>query len=158
METLMLNTNVFGRPYDDINQKRILEEALDALRIFILATTKRVRIKSSDVLFAELTLIKEETKRELILSLVENVCGERIALNDHVIELADGMYPTIRDYMDALHVAFAAAGNCMYFVTCDEGITKHREKIEKYLKTKGFSINIRNPSEFVKEMGNEHEN
>ena len=69
----MLNTNIFGRPYDDLSQKRILEEALASFNVFILSTTKFISIKGSDVLFAEVGLIKEEAKRELGLKFINSV-------------------------------------------------------------------------------------
>src|SRR3989338_5782258 len=149
METVMLNTNVFGRLYDDISQNRILQEALDCLHIFLLSITKPVVIKSSDVLFAELTLIKGEAKRELVLGLVNKICEERVRLNEQIIGLADDIYPIVNDYMDSLHISFAAT-NCTYFATCDKDIIKNREKIVKLLKSRGFNLNIKNPSEFVK--------
>ncbi len=152
MEQVMLNTNIFGRPYDDLSQKRIFEEAMASFNVFVLSATKFISIKSSDVLFAEIGLIKEEAKKELVLKLVNLVCQERVALNERVIDLADFIYPMVGDYMDSLHVAFSAFGNCDSFLTCDDGIIKHRQSIEKYLKNQGFKVRILNPLEFIEEM------
>ena len=148
----MLDTNVFGRTFDDLNQNKILQEALSALQIFSWSLKKKLTINSSDVLFAELELIKDQTKRELTISLAKEICTGRIYLNNSIITLADHINSTLKDYMDSLHVSFAAVGNCNYFITCDEGITKNRETIENYLKSKGYQLIIISPNEFVEIM------
>ena len=122
MITIMLNTNVYGRPYDNLKEDRILKEALASFRIFLLAALRFLEIKSSDVLFSELKLIEDKIKREIILSLVRHITKERIKLDNHVIELADGIFTFLNDYMDSLHIAFAVIGNCKYFITCDDEI------------------------------------
>ncbi len=152
MITVMLNTNVYGRPYDDLRQDKILKEALDSSHIFLLSTLKFIEIKSSDVLFAELNLIKDKPKRDIILSLIKHAAKERIKLNNKVIEIADGIFTILKDYMDSLHIAFAVVGNCQYFVTCDDEIINKVQKIESFLKNKDFNINIKSPSAFLKGM------
>lgn len=152
MITAMLNTNVYGRLYDDLKQDRILKEALDSSHIFLLATLKFIEIKSSDVLFAELNLIKDKPKRDIILSLIKHAVKERIKLNSKVIEIADGIFVFLKDYMDSLHIAFAVIGNCQYFITCDDDIINKAQKIESFLKSKGFNTNIKSPSAFLKGM------
>ena len=152
MITAMLNTNVYGRPYDDLEQDRILKEALDSSHIFLLSTLKFVEIKSSDVLFAELNLIKDKPKRDIILSLIKQVTKERIKLNNKIIEIADDIFAILNDYMDSLHIAFAVISNCQYFVTCDDDIINKAQKIESFLKTEGLGINIKSPSAFLNDM------
>lgn len=136
----MLNTNMFGRPYDDLNQDRILKEAINSFHIFLLSVAKFIIIKSSDVLFAEITLIRDESKRELILSLINKVCKERVRLNNKIIKLANDIYPIIKDYMDSLHVAFAIDGNCTYFITCDDEILRSREEIANGIASPNFIL------------------
>jgi len=50
---VMLNTNVFCRPFDDLTNKNIKEEAESAEFIFSLARQNEVEIISSDVLYEE---------------------------------------------------------------------------------------------------------
>jgi len=57
-----------------------------------------------------------------------------------------------KDYMDALHIASSCVGNCSHFITCDDELTNRKEDIENLLKDKGFSISVRNPIDFIKEM------
>jgi predicted nucleic acid-binding protein len=149
---IMLDTNIYGRAFDNFQQKRILNEAISAKQIFSWSIEKKLIIKSSDVLFAELELIKDQTKRELTISLVKEICDVRVHLNNSIIALTDDIYRTLKDYMDALHVAFAAFTKSSYFITCDEEIIKKRETIESYLKSKGYQLIITNPIEFVEVM------
>ena len=64
MESVMLNTNVYGRPFDDLKQKRIFKEALDSVDVLLLSILNFIIVKTSDILFAELSLIKDKPKRE----------------------------------------------------------------------------------------------
>ena len=151
-ETVMLNTNIFGRPFDDISQERIHKETADCFNIILLSVLDFIKVKSSDVLFAELTLTRDKTKRELMISLANSICKENIKLEDKIIELADGIYSYIRDYMDCLHIASAAVGKCLYFITCDDELIYNKEKIQTYLAKRGYNIYIKHPSQFLKEM------
>jgi len=53
---IMLNTNIYGRPFDDLDQGRIMNEALASFKIFLYSALGFMSIISSDVLFAEITL------------------------------------------------------------------------------------------------------
>ena len=145
MENVMLNTNIYGRPFDDLSNKKVLNEALASYKIFLLSSSRFFGITTSDVLFAELSLIKDKSKRDIIFYLIKTVSKERIRLNNKAIEIADLLYPELKDYMDSLHIAFAAISNCTYFVTCDKEITNSAYKIEKLLTAKNFNIKIRSP-------------
>ena len=73
MEIVMLNTNVFGRPFDNTKEQRILDETLASIDILLLSVLNFIRIKTSDILFAEFSLIKDEPKREMVISLARQV-------------------------------------------------------------------------------------
>ncbi len=154
MINVMLDSNIFGRPYDDLSQKRILEEAIDCFHIFMMSAAKFINVKSSDVLVAELSLIKNNTKKRLILNLVDKICTDKVKVKNEIIKLADEIYDVLNDYMDSMHIAFAAVGNCDYFVTCDDEIIDNRIKITNILKNKKYNLEIKLPFEFVKEMEN----
>ncbi len=153
MEIIMLNTNVYGRPYDDITQKRILEEAIASVKIFSLAILGSVIVKASDVLFAELSLIKDKPKREMVVLLVRQISKGSIKLNEPIIRVADKLHNLTNDYMDALHIASAALGGCSYFLTCDDELTLNAPQIERLLIGEGFNIQIKNPLKFIRELG-----
>ena len=152
MKKIMLDTNIFGRPYDDIGQERIRKEAAIARQIFQLSVQKKIVLVSSDVLFAEISLIKDEAKKEMILTLVKELCFTHIVLSEEITLIADKIYLFLNDYMDALHVAFCAMAECDYFITCDDEITKNALLIEKYLTTNGYNVKIRSPEIFAEEL------
>ena len=58
------NSNVFGRPFDDLNQKRVLNETIASFKVFSLSKLDFVSIVTSEVLLAKASLIEDESKRE----------------------------------------------------------------------------------------------
>ena len=151
-DSVMLNTNILGRFFDDISQDRIRKEAGECFSIILLSVLGFINVTGSDVLYAELTLIKDKTKRELILSLANSICKEKIKLDNKVIEIADGIYEIMGDYMDSLQIASAAIGKCKYFITCDDELIHKKEEIEDYLAKAVYNTYIKHPSQFLKEM------
>lgn len=146
---VMLNTNVFCRPFDDLTNNNIKEEAESAEFIFSLARQNEVDIISSDVLYEEVSLIEDKAKNESVYYLIKTVEKERITTNEMVIELADAVNEVIKDYNDCLHIGFAATGKCVCLVTCDQELISKRSKIERFLLSKGILLNIKTPSEFI---------
>ena len=53
MEKIMLNTNIYGRPFDDLTDKNVRLEAESAKKIFSFAQSKTVSIFTSEILFYE---------------------------------------------------------------------------------------------------------
>lgn len=151
MIVVMLNTNVYGRPFDDLHSPEIAAEASAAYKIFLLGYSGLITIRTSDVLFAELSVIKDAFKKKFIFHLVEQTGEDRIKLSKEVVKLADSLSPIVKDYMDSLHVAFSAAGRCNYLVTCDKEILSVSQAIENLLSQYGFKTKIITPVDFVKE-------
>ena len=149
MERIMLNTNVFCRPFDDLANDAVKEEAKSAERIFSLARQGKIDIISSDVLFEEVDLIDNRTKKDFVYYLIENVEKERISTNEKIILLADSLNEMITDYNDCLHIAFAATGKCDSLITCDYELINKKIKIERFLLSQNTKINIKTPSEFI---------
>ena len=65
---LMLNTNIYGRPFDDTSQARIAKEAEASYKIFLLASSDFITIVSSDILLAEIKLVGDKAKLDVITS------------------------------------------------------------------------------------------
>lgn len=149
MELIMLDTNIYGRPFDDLKEKGVRNEALACYEIFLMAFSKFIEIKTSDVLFAELNMIKNRSKRDIMIYLANTLGKERIILNNSIIKIADSLLPYSKDYMDSFHIAFAAEGKCSYFVTCDKELTHASIWIEKLLRKLNYNIKIRNPLVFL---------
>jgi len=151
---IYLNTNVFGRPFDDMSQRRILEEALASINIFLFSVAGLVSVVVSDVLLAELSLIEDKSRRESTESVITGLSNIPVKINDKIINLATDIMTTcgIKDFMDCAHLATAASGNCVYFITCDDELIENRSRIEAMLIDNGYPIKIRNPKEFVEEV------
>ncbi len=153
---VMLNTNVYGRPFDNLQSRKVFEEAVACCRIFQLAAAGEIDITSSDVLFAEISLISDALKKKAVFYLVSQFSGSRMELNDKIVGMADLVYPAVRDFMDCLHLAFAAVGNCC-LVTCDRELQEKAFRIEKLLSVRGLKLRIMSPAAFLAEMNHDGE-
>ena len=149
MQKIMLNTNVFCRPFDDKTDPEIQAESDFSERILELAEQKKIKIIASDILYAELNLIDDERKRDIILNEIKGVSHEKIDANDKIHKLAQELISLISDYSDDLHIASAAVSECECLVTCDKQLVKARSKIESFLLSKRYKLNILTPKEFI---------
>ena len=149
----MLNTNVYCRPFDDRTIPEIDSEAAFSEMILELAENKQVEIIASEILYAELSLIYEERKRDIILNEIKGVAQTKICANDKIYSLAEELNGLISDYSDCLHIIFAAIAGCDCLITCDKDLIKTRSKIERFLMSKGFRLHILTPKEFVSSNG-----
>ncbi len=70
------NSNVFGRPFDDLSQERVFNEAIASVKISSLSKLDFVSIATSEVLLTEVSLIEDESKKELVESLIISVYKE----------------------------------------------------------------------------------
>ena len=150
----MLNTNVFCRPLDDLTDKNAELEAKYAKEIFDFAHREIVLIYTSEILFYEINLIDDKSKREIIFHLAKDVENRMVFIDSAVEKLADNLQAYVKDYADCLHIASAASSNCNYLVTCDNELLKKTKIIESFLLKSNFKLHITNPIEFVKVVDN----
>src|SRR3989344_9171700 len=108
MKIIMLDTNVYCRPFDDKTDPEIQAESDCSERILELAEEKKIKIIASDILYAELTLIDDKRKRDIILNEIGSLSEKRMAASNDVHELAQELNRFISDYSDDLHIASAA--------------------------------------------------
>ena len=153
MKKIMLNTNVFCRPFDDKTNPEIQEESDFSQRILELAEQKKIKIIVSDILYAELSLMEDERKRDIILHEIKSVSQERVSVISKIHRLAQELRNLIGDYSDDLHIASAAISRCECLVTCDKQLIKARSKIESFLLSKGYKLSIVAPKEFIDSLG-----
>ena len=73
-------------------------------------------------------------------------------------EMADLLYNLVNDYMDALHIAFAALSRCSHMITCDKELLKKAKRIESILSQKGFKLELTDPANFLIKIEGQHEN
>ena len=152
MNKIMLDTNVFCRPLDDLTDKNVELEAKCAKEIFDFAHKEIILIFTSEILFYEINFIEEKDKRELVFHLVKNVENRMIVIGSDVEKLADNLKAYVKDYADCLHIASAASSNCDYLVTCDYDLLKKAKIIERFLLKFNFKLRIINPIEFVRKV------
>ena len=149
MVNIMLNTNVYCRPLDDLTDKNVELQAKCAKQIFGLANSERISIFTSEILFYEINLIDDRGKREVVFHLAKNVEKQLITINSGIEKLADGLHAYIKDFADCLHMASAALSGCSHLVTCDHELLKKDKTIERFLLKSNYKLYIINPIEFV---------
>ena len=150
MKRIMLNTNVYCRPFDDLNDPIIKKESKFAEKILEFAENKKVEVITSDILYAELELISDQRKKDIIFNEIESISQEKIKISEEIHNLAFEIKDFVGDYSDSLHIAFAAASNCECIITCDRHLIKIKGKIESFLISKGLKLVILSPGEFIK--------
>ncbi|MBI2656677.1 PIN domain-containing protein [Candidatus Woesearchaeota archaeon] len=156
INNVMLNTNAFCRPLDDLTDKNVELEAKCAKELFDFARREIILVITSEILFYEINLIEEKDKRELVFQLAKNVENRMIYTNSDVERLADKIRAYIKDYADCLHIASAAVSNCSYLVTCDIELLRMAKTIESFLFKHNFKLHIVNPIEVVRKVTEEH--
>lgn len=151
---IYLNTNVYCRPFDDLEQKRILEEAIAASKVFLWANARLISLFVSEVVLSEILLIDNIYKKDAVEYLISNLPIGSIKVDEKIIALADKLFAKgiIDDYMDVLHIVSAAIGNAEYFLTCDDEILQKADRFIEFLKNEKVTLIIENPLQFVKDM------
>ena len=148
-----LDTNVWCRPFDDLRQERILDEAESLNKLLLMNSAGLLKIITSEAVIAEVSLIEDIEKKEQVESLINSSAIELIQVDDQLIKLADDVKSAckLKDFMDALHIA-ASLQSCTFLLTCDDELTKNASVFEANLHKLGYSIKIRNPVNFLEEM------
>lgn len=148
---IYLDTNVFGRPFDDRSYLRIEIEAQASLAILNMIEENKLNCLGSDILKLEVAQTPMP-KRIRIQSLI-TLCSTNISETDILKNLALKIYrKNIIEPRDALHIASACLGKAEYFITCDNEIIRKAEKIEEDLKELGYNINICGVLDFIEEV------
>ena len=148
---IYLDTNIFGRPFDDRSQTRIALEAEACLLILELVQQKKVDCLDSDILRLEISR-GPIPKRFQIQSLLQ-LCSRHISENDELKRLARQVSEEGRIHgRDALHIASACIGKAEYFITCDDILVKKHRRIENIVKRLGYNIRIISALYFIEEV------
>ena len=143
MPKVYLDTNVWGRTFDEQVQERIKDETKAFFEILRRLDEGRITILSSIVLEDEISRIKNKEKREAVLKLVGLSASERITDIPTLYKEIKSMGLKVRD---SAHIACAIRGGAKYFITADDGILKRRKRIER------LNITVRSPIEFIREV------
>jgi predicted nucleic acid-binding protein len=148
---IYLDTNVFGRPFDDRSYLRIDIEAQASLAILAMIEEKQMKCLCSDILRLEVAQTPMP-KRMRIQSLI-TLCSTYVYETDVLEKMALKISRKTRiKPRDALHIASACLGKVEYFITCDNGVIRKANKIEKDLKGLGYNIKICGILDFIEEI------
>ena len=146
-----LDTNVFGRFFDDKSQLRIALESEACLIVLELIEQKRLDGLSSDILRLEIS--RSSIMRRIYMQSLIKICSKHVSETGKLKEIAKQIAEESGvEGRDALHIASACVGEAEYFITCDNDITKKHRKIEKITKKLGYKIKMINPLYFIEEV------
>lgn len=142
---IYLDTCVWCRPFDKTSP-RIERERTAYLKILRMVYEGKFNIVGSMFLNIEMERIEGEKKRESTQKSMDKAITEKIELVTKEIlskkrEIQKAGFQT----MDAYHIASAIEGDAIYFITVDDELLSKRDKV--------IEIKIRNPEEFLKEVG-----
>jgi hypothetical protein len=149
-----LDTNLYCRPLDDQDDRRIFMEAQAFLEIVSAVETGKVAVVSSDYVKFEIEQIIDLQKRKDIRGFEKALSKTTIKSNRKLVVLAQEFISVCRlGSLDALHIASACVGSAEYFLTCDDQVTDRALCVEKLAKTRGYDIKVRNPVSYLKNLG-----
>lgn len=113
MARVYLDTNVWGRIFDEQKQLKIMEEKNAFLEILRMSRSAGIMVVSSAVLEMEIEDIKESDKRTLLLKIIALFAKERIDYIPAAYE--DIMNSAKLKPKDAAHIASALELNSILY-------------------------------------------
>jgi len=137
---IYLDNCCYNRPYDDIEQIRIKEEALAKLYVQKLIRENKIILYYSYVSISEILDCPFENKKTNIISFIKEVDAKYIGYDKEKIDsLTIEIQRTGIKEKDANHTACAIIADCDYLLTTDK----------RLLKYKSNKIVIINPIDFI---------
>ena len=142
MLKIYLDNCCYSRPFDDLSQEKIKNEATAKIFIQSLIKYKSIELYYSFMSQSELDDSPFEESKAHIFDFIENNATAFIGENhlDALKSLTDEIIKTGIRIKDATHLACAIFAKCDYFITTDIRVIKY--KTDK--------IKIVNPIEFMK--------
>ena len=130
-----------ARPFDDLTQMIIRNEADAKMYIQSLVKFDSVSLYSSYMLYFEISGIPTESNREHITKFVSDYSAVYIdeEYENEIVPLATEIMDTGVRRKDSIHLACALIAGCDYLITTDKRMLKY--KTEK--------LKVVNPIEFV---------
>jgi predicted nucleic acid-binding protein len=131
-----LDTCVWCRPFDDVSDERIWEEAMAFVEILRKEERNEISVLGSSVLLFEVSMISSDEKRKAVAEIIARV-AEVAHLTERSKEKAEGIMKKCGiNAMDALHIALSVENEVDVFVTTDDDILKRRGCISKWVEVK----------------------
>ncbi len=134
---IYLDTCSLQRPLDNKAQLRVLLESEAILGILALCDAERIELLSSEALLFEIERNPNLTRQEYALAVLGKAAAF-VVLEPDVEARARELHRLGFNPLDALHLAFAEAGQADFLCTCDDRFLKRARRV-KGLKTKVVS-------------------
>ena len=143
---IYLDNCCYNRPFDDLSQDKINQEAKAVQIIINLSKNGKIVIASSQFVKYEIDSIKVKEKRDKVLDFYH--CDEYYVLNNRISKLAKYYQTFNLKTFDSLHLAAAETNGIDYLLTTDIDFIKYSLRFEHKVK-------VINPCDFIKEeLGN----
>ncbi|MCL1858733.1 MAG: hypothetical protein FWF92_05815 [Oscillospiraceae bacterium] len=141
MLKVYLDNCCYGRPFDDLSQEKIRNEATAKMFIQSLIKYKSLSLYSSYMLSLEINENPFENIKEHILHFLDDYSDYFISREreNEMLPLTNEIMETGIKLKDAVHLACSIVAECDYFITTDKRV----------LNYKTDKIKIVNPINFV---------
>ena len=124
---IYLDLCAIQRPLDTANQIRIALEAEAVLGILALLDAGQIELLSSAALAYEAEQNPVPLRREHARAVLAKA-REELQLSENIRARAEQLVALGFQALDALHLAFAEAGEADYFCTCDDRLTRRAQQ------------------------------
>jgi predicted nucleic acid-binding protein len=139
---IYLDNCCYGRPFDDLSQEKIKNEANAKMFIQSLIQYKSISLYYSFMSLYEISKCPlEENKRHIQNFVISNADTYISKANyDEIEKLSNEIMLTGIKQKDATHLACSIIAKCNYFITTDDRVTKYKTE----------RIKVVNPIDFIK--------
>jgi len=137
-----LDNCCYGRPFDDLSQERIRDEAAAKRYIQALVKYGSVELHTSFMSLHEIKEIPFEDNREHILGFVNECSSLHIdnEMENEVIPLAEEIMESGIKRKDATHIACAIIMGSDYFITTDKRVLNYKTDKIKIINPIDFEV------------------
>ena len=145
MLKIYLDNCCYNRPFDDLSQKKVNDEATAKMFIQSLVKYGSLSLVFSYMSLTEITDSPFESSKNQIMDFINNysACYVNENKREDIEKIAEDIMSAGIKPKDAIHVACAIISRCDYFITTDR----------RLLKYKTDKLNIVNPIDFIELRG-----
>ena len=145
MLKIYLDNCCYNRPFDDLSQAKIREEATAKMFIQSLVKYGSLSLVFSYMSLTEINDSPFESSKQQIMDFINDYsdCYVTESKREEIEKTAKDIMSTGIKQKDAVHIAFAIISQCDYFITTDKRLLKHITD----------KLNIVNPIDFIKLRG-----
>jgi predicted nucleic acid-binding protein len=137
---IYLDVCCLNRTLDDLEQFRIRMEAEAVTEIIQTCEDGKWILMNSDVIEFEVNQHSDSLKQQQVKSIL-NVASIYIQSNESIELRAEELMKLSFKFHDALHLAFAEAGDADIFLTTDDRLLRKAKQFQN-----AFSIEVENPT------------